>query len=49
MHCFKLDTAKWPTNEHVNVSSLLIFRGFLESQEINLNLLSEMIYKGTLP
>jgi hypothetical protein len=31
MHCFKLDTAKWPTNEHVNVSSLLIFRGFLES------------------
>ena len=32
MYCYKLDTAKWPKNEHFNVSPLFIFRGFLESR-----------------
>ena len=48
MHCYKLDTAKWPKNEHFNSAHYLFFRDFL-SQEINLKLLSELIYKGTLP
>ena len=46
MHCYKLDTAKWPKN--FNSAHYLFFGDFL-SQEINLKLPSEMIYKGTLP
>jgi len=47
MHCYKLDTAKWPKMNILTSAHYLFFGDFL-SQEINLKLPNEMIYKGTL-